>query len=160
MQSILRTTMGTDGIQYTNMGEAFRVAQSELSSSRAREEARKVIVFLTDGDVTRPVNPATGERDVVYAADYARSAANTAKAAEITIYTIGFGDFFASIDDVLDRDLDLIVDLASAPEKSFIAPTIEKLQAVYRDIAEDICEAGPSRIDIIPRSRANFAPYP
>ncbi len=160
VQSIMRTVMGTDGIQYTNMGEAFRVAQAELLSSRAREEARKVIVLLTDGDVTRPVNPETGERDVVYAANYAREAARVAKSQDIIIYTIGFGDFFANVEDVIERDLDLISDLASSPEKSFVAPTIERLQAVYRDIAEDICEAGPARIDIIPRSRANFAPYP
>lgn len=159
-QSILATIMGIDGIQYTNMGEAFRTAQTELFGTRAREEARKVIVFLTDGDVTRPVNPETGERDVEYAANYARQSAAAVKNQEVTIYTIGFGDFFANIEDVIERDIDLIVDLASSPEQSFVAPTIADLRNVYRDIAEDICEAGPARIDIIPRSDANFAPYP
>lgn len=159
-QSILSTVMGSDGVQYTNMGEAFRVAEAELTSSRAREEARKVIVLLTDGDVTRPLNPETGERDIEYAADFARQAAATVKQQEIIVYTIGFGDFFANVDDLIERDRELITDLASSPRHSFIAPTIADLRSVYSDIAEDICEAGPSRIDIIPRSSANFAPYP
>lgn len=160
ISSILTTRMGTDGTQYTNMGEAFRVAQAELLSSRAREEARKVIVILTDGDVTRPVNPETGERDIQYAANYAREAADEAKLAGITVYSIGFGDFFANVSDVIERDLDLIEDLASSPAQSFVAPTISQLQAVYRDIAEDICESGPARFDIIPRTYGHFAPYP
>jgi Mg-chelatase subunit ChlD len=158
--AILQTKMGTDGVQFTNMGEAFKVAQAELLSTRARDNARKVIVFLTDGDVTRPLNPETGQRDIVYAANYARQAAEEAKQNEIVVYTIGFGDFFANISDAIDRDVTLIADLASSPQQSFLAPTIQQLTAVYREIAEDICEAGPSRIDIIPRSGATFAPYP
>ena len=140
------------------MGAAFREAFRELQSARARDDARKVIVFLTDGDVTRPVNPVTGLRDVEYAAQYARDNAQAAKDREVTIYTIGFGDFFLEIEDILDRDLGLVRDLASDPGKSFIAPTVAELERVYRNIAEDICEEGPARIDIIPRTGANFAP--
>jgi len=155
VSAIDMTQMGTDGVQYTNMGEAIATAQAELTSNRHRDTARKVIVFLTDGDVTRPLNPVTGERDIAYAADFARTAAAAAKAEDITIYTIGFGDFFAQIDNVLDRDVDLVQDLASDPTKSFLAPTISELESVYRDIAEDICEDGPARIDIIAKPPAD-----
>lgn len=159
-QAILSTQMGTDGIQYTNMGEVFRVAGAELLSQRAREEARKVIVFLTDGDVTRPLNPTTGERDVEYAANYARNAANEVKAKDVTIYTIGFGKEFTGDPTIILRDTNLIADLASSPSQSFIAPTVADLEAVYREIAQDICEEGPTKIDIIPRVSGYFAPYP
>ena len=158
-QAIAETTMGTDGIQYTNMGAAFDVAFQELRGPRARGDARKAIVFLTDGDVTRPVNPETGERDVEYAGSFARQSANRAKDAGVTIYTIGFGDFFKEIENVLDRDIQLVEDLATDPDKSYIAPTISELQQVYTNIAEDICEDGPTRVDILPNSGSSFI-YP
>ncbi len=157
-QAIAATRMGTDGIQYTNMGAAFRVALEELRGPRGRGDARKVIVFLTDGDVTRPVNPETGLRDVAYARQYALDNAQAAKDLNVTIYTIGFGDFFLEIEDVLDRDIDLVRELASEPERAFIAPTLAELATVYSEIAEDICEDGPTRIDIIPKTGSNFVP--
>ena len=157
-QSIAETAIGTDGIQYTDMGAAFRVATQELRGSRGREDARKVIVFLTDGDVTRPVNPETGQRDIAYARQYALDNAQEAKEQDITIYTIGFGDFFLEIDDVLDRDVDLIKELASGPEYSYIAPNLTKLDEVYTEIAEDICEEGPARIEFLPVTGYNFVP--
>ncbi len=157
-QAIQATAMGEDGVQYTNMGEAFTAALSELTSVRHREEARKVLVFLTDGDVTRPLNPATGEPDREYAANFARTAANAAKAENVTIYTIGFGDFFSGDQDSVDRDVDLIRDLASEPTQYFAAPTIAELEAVYQEIANDLCEEGPTRIEVITKTSTNFAP--
>ena len=156
--AIANTTIGSDGIQYTNTGAAFQSAVAELRGPRARADARKVIVFLTDGDVTRPVNPDTGERDVEYASQYALDNAQVAKDNNVTIYSIAFGDFFLEIEDVLDRDVQLVEDIASSPEHFFMAPTIADLQSVYADIAEDICEDGPTRIDIIPNTGDNFAP--
>ena len=156
--AISNTQIGTDGIQYTNTGAAFRVAGEELRGPRARVDARKVIVFLTDGDVTRPVNPETGVRDVEYAQQYARDNAQLVKDANVTVYSIAFGDFFLEIEDVLDRDVQLVEDLASSPEQFYLAPTIAELRQVYADIAEDICEDGPTRIDIIPVTGDNFAP--
>ena len=156
--AIQATAMGEDGVQYTNMGEAFSAALGELTSARHREEARKVLVFLTDGDVTRPVNPVTLEPDREYAANFAKTAAEAAKAENVTIYTIGFGDFFSGGQDSVERDVDLIRDLASDPSQYFAAPTIAELEAVYQEIANDLCEEGPTRIEIITKTSTNFAP--
>lgn len=156
--AISGTVMGEDGIQYTNMGAAFAEAASELSSSRHRDDARKVIIFMTDGDVTRPLNPETGERDVEYAANFAREAAAEAKAAGIMVYTIGFGDFFGELDDAIDRDVQLIVDLASEPRMYYEAPTVADLNRVYQEIASDICEDGAAVIDIVPKTDMLFTP--
>jgi Mg-chelatase subunit ChlD len=158
LQAISNVEMGKDGTQYTNMGEAFAVALAELTSSRHREDARKVIVFLTDGDVTRPVNPATGEADREYAASYALEMATKAKDDNVTIYTIGFGDLFSGDDTELDRDISLIKDLASDPSLYFSAPNIAELEEVYRQIASSLCEEGPSRIEVITKTKTNFAP--
>jgi Mg-chelatase subunit ChlD len=156
--AIQNTKMGEDGVQYTNMGDAFAVALTELTSSRHRDNARKVLVFLTDGDVTRPVNPQTGEPDRLYAANYALEMAKKAKDAEVTIYTIGFGDFFNSEGSEVARDIELIKSLASDPALYFEAPTVAKLQAVYQQIANDLCEEGPTKIEIITKTSTNFAP--
>lgn len=157
ISAIAGTRMGEDGVQYTNMGEAFKVALRELQSGRHRDNARKVIVFLTDGDVTRPLNPA-GERDVAFAAQFARDNASLAKDDGVLIYTIGFGDFFLQVDGVIDRDVQLIKDLASEEQMYFEAPTIADLQRVYQEIANDICEDGVAVIDIVPKTDATFAP--
>ncbi len=156
--AIEATKMGEDGVQYTNMGAAFSSAFAELVSPRHRDDARKVVIFLTDGDVTRPVNPATGLADREYAANFARTQAALAKEANVTVYTIGFGDFFSGKGEEVKRDIDLIRDLASDPSLYFEAPTIAELQAVYQEIANDLCEEGPTRIEIITKTSTNFAP--
>jgi Mg-chelatase subunit ChlD len=156
-ESINKTVMGTDGTQYTNMGAAIDAALIELTSTRHREDARKVIVFLTDGDVTRPLNPNTGLADREYAATFARSMAAKAKAADVTLYTIGFGDVFSTVDAV-ERDVALIEDLASDPANFFTAPSIAELESVYEKIAGELCEEGPTRIEVITKTSTNFAP--
>lgn len=157
-EAVMGVRMGTDGVQYTNTGEAFRVAAAELASERKRADARKVIVFMTDGDITRPLNPATGQSDREYAANYARAAALAAREANATIYTIGFGDFFTVMDSAVERDLKLIRDLASGPEFYFEAPTVADLSRVYSEIATGICEEGPTRFDVLPKAPTTFAP--
>lgn len=158
MEAISAVSMGADGIQYTNMGDAISIAASELTGSRHRADARKVIVFLTDGDVTRPVNPDTGKADRDYAAGYAKAAAEAAKTKDVIIYTIGFGDFLRAADGEVARDTSLIKSLASDPGNYFEAPTIADLKRVYKAIATSICEVGPARIEVIPKTEANFTP--
>lgn len=159
LDAIARVAMRQDGIQYTDMNAAIAAAATELTSVRHRDDARKVMIIFTDGDVTRPLN-AAGERDVAYAAEAARAAARAAKDQDITIYTIGFGDFFAPSSDAISRDVALISDLASAPELSYTAPTLADLARVYSEIADAICEEGATRIDVIPKTTTGFPQWP
>lgn len=154
--AIAGVTMGTDGTQYTNMGDAFSVALAELTSARHRSDARKVIVFLTDGDVTRPVNPETGKLDREYAATYAKSSAEKAKEAGVIVYAIGFGDFLTAPSDAVARDTGLIKSFATSPETYFEAPSVADLDRVYQAIATSICEVGPARIEVIPKTDTAF----
>lgn len=157
-QAAIGVTMGKDGTQYTNMGEAFATALAELTSERHRDDARKVIIFLTDGDVTRPVNPATNELDREYAAAYAQEKANLAKDASVIIYTIGFGQALQKDDGSMTRDIELIRSLASEPNLYYEAPTAADLEKVYTEIATGLCEAGPTKIEVIPKNQPVFAP--
>lgn len=156
-EAIAGTKMGTDGTQYTNLAAALDVAYTELISSRHRDTARKVIILLTDGDITRPLNPTTGVSDREYAATAAKTIAAKAKEENVTVYTIGFGDFFATTEAVA-RDVALIRDIASTPENFYTAPTIADLTEVYKAIASDLCEDGPTRVEVITKTSANFAP--
>jgi Mg-chelatase subunit ChlD len=157
VEAIAGVTMGTDGTQYTNMGDAFSAALAELTSPRHRDDARKVLVFMTDGDVTRPLNPATNKPDRVHAAAYAQAAAAQAKAAGVTIFSIGFGDFLTAPSGEVARDTSLIQSFASSPEHYFEAPTVADLERVYQEIASAICEVGPARIEVIPKTSTGFA---
>lgn len=156
--AVSSTVMGTGGVQYTNMGEAFSSATAELISERHRADARKVIVFMTDGDVTRPINPDTGLQDREYAGNYAKEKASLAKKENVTIYTIGFGDSFGESGGDVTRDISLIKDLASDPSYYYEAPTATQLQEVYQQIAESICESGTSKIEVIAKTPTNFTP--
>jgi Mg-chelatase subunit ChlD len=157
-KAAIEVTMGKDGTQYTNMGEAFSTALAELTSERHRDNARKVIIFLTDGDVTRPLNPATNELDRDYAATYALEKAKIAKDAAVTIYTIGFGQALQKEDGSMTRDIELIRNLASEPELYYEAPTVADLEMVYKQIATGLCEEGPTKIEVIPKIRPIFTP--
>lgn len=156
--AIASITMGTDGVQYTNMGDAIKAAYEELLSERHRDNARKVIILMSDGDVTMPFNPETGEIDRAYAAAYAERQAAAAKANETTIYTIGFGDFLRNPGPDLTRDTALLRGLSSGAGYYFEAPTITELSQVYQTIASGLCEEGEVRIEIIPKTAANFTP--
>lgn len=156
--AIRRITMGADGIQYTNLGEALTAAYVELTSERHRDNARKVIILMSDGDVTMPFNPETGEIDRAFAATYAREQAAVAKSSETSIYTIGFGDFLRNPGPDLLRDTALLQELSSGDGYYFEAPTANDLASVYQTIASGLCEEGPPRIEIIPKTATNFTP--
>ncbi len=157
-EALERVSMGEDGVQYTNMGAAFDSALGELLSTRHRPDARKVIIFLTDGDVTRPLNPKTGLADREYASEFARASAKKAQAEDVTVYTIGFGELFTKEGEEVLRDVALIKDLASGPDFYFTAPGASELEAVYKEIANDLCEEGPTRIEVITKTSTNFTP--
>ena len=156
--SIKGTKMGEEGVQYTNIGEAFSVALKEFATERHREDARKVIILMTDGDVTRPVNPETGLADRDYAAKFALEKANEAKNKNVTVYTIGFGDFFNDINESVERDTELIKNMSTSKDHYFEAPTVQDLENVYKEIAGDICEVGSLSVDIITKTKTNFTP--
>jgi Mg-chelatase subunit ChlD len=125
---------------FTNTGDAIIAAQAELQSSRKNENARQVIVLLTDGLATAP-DP---DPDA-----HARVAAESARAAGTILYTIGLGT---------SVNMEFLRNLASEPKFAFTAPTTDTLGTIYDTITASICEEGPSRIDVIPKGRTNFTP--
>jgi Mg-chelatase subunit ChlD/DNA-binding beta-propeller fold protein YncE len=110
--AIVRAVSAVQASGDTNIGEAIRTAATELASSRARPGAQRVIVLLTDG---RPQSPTE-----------ARSQAILARAAGITLFTIGLG---------ADLDPDLLRELAGSDDRYFGAPTEADLAHIFTRIA-------------------------
>lgn len=138
-QSILATKIRTDGVQYTNIGDALARARSEFQSQRRNPAAKPVVVLLTDGAPTYPKDPS--DRD--FPAKYARQVADVLKLEGVTIFTIGLGN---------DLNETLLRDIASSPEQYFRAATGAELLGIYQSIARAVCVKPPPLIEIIPRA--------
>ncbi|MEN9920973.1 MAG: hypothetical protein RL538_866 [Candidatus Parcubacteria bacterium] len=127
---------------YTNTGAALVMAQNELNSERHNKDARRVVVILTDGMPT-----AKGDTTNVVA--QAKMAAEQLTADAIEVYAIGLGK---------GVNLDFIKEIASSEETAFYAPTTADLDSIYSTITSSLCESGTTRIDVIAKTKTNFAP--
>ncbi len=127
---------------YTNTGEGIKAAAAELLSERHNNDARKVLVVLTDGLATAPGDTAEAEK-------YALDAAVEAKNSEIEIYTIGLGE---------SVKMEFLSTLASSPEQSFQALDRAEVDRIYQTITSALCEEGAAVIDIVPKSTSGFVP--
>lgn len=122
----------------TNTAAGLTAALGELTSPRNNVDARNVVILLTDGLATAPSpNPDAA----------ATSAAARLKDANVTVFTIGLGS---------GVNADFLRSVASSPEQAFLAPTTATLGQIYQTITAAICEDGPARIDIIPKTITNF----
>lgn len=121
----------------TNIGDAIVFAREELVSPRHNNNARKILVLLTDGLANAP-----GDEPEVYA----RAEAAAAKGEDVTLFTIGLGN---SVNEAF------LTDLASSDAHALFAADPATLDQVYRDISSAICEDGPAVIDIIPKTRGD-----
>lgn len=120
---------------YTNIGAAINEATNALSALET-SDVEKVLVLLTDGVANYPLDPG-GEV-------FAEQAADRAKTAGITLYTIGLGD---AVNETFLRTI------ASSPEHYFGAMRTDQLAAIYEEIAASVCERGPAVISIFPQPK-------
>ncbi len=118
----------------TNIGDAIALAQNEFLSQRHSQNARKVLVLLTDGKATGPGNAPEA---------YALKAAEVARAAGIAIFTIGLGN------EVNDSFLAAI---ASDKTREYKAASAANLSTIYQSISTALCEEGATVIDVIPKT--------
>lgn len=126
---------------YTNTVEALLTAQAELNSVRHNQDARRVLVLLTDGLPT-----ASGDADVIA---LSVETATALSADNIELYAIGLGQ---------NVDQTFINKIASEGTKSYFAPTAADLNKIYTEITSSLCESGPTKIDVIAKTKTNFAP--
>ncbi len=127
---------------YTNTGEGIKAAAAELQSARHNENARKVMVVLTDGLATAPGTTEEAET-------FALEEALAAKDSGTNIYAIGLGD---------SVKMEFVSAVASAPAQGFQAISAGDVDRIYQTITSAICEQGPAVIDIVPKSTSGFVP--
>jgi Mg-chelatase subunit ChlD len=137
-EAIDNISIGTQGIQQTNITEALSKSLEELSSSRKRDGIPSVMVLLTDGVATFPQK--SGEPD--YPESSALSLGQLIKDRGIRLFTIGLGK---------DLNEGFLTSLASSPDDFYLAPTAKELNEIYAQIATKICQKKPAVIEIIPR---------
>lgn len=126
----------------TNTGEAIIRAREEINSSRHNENARKVVVILSDGLAT------SGGDDPE---QFAKDEAQKLEEQDVEVFTIGLG---RDVNDAFLRDI------ATAPSYYYKAPTSKDVNRIYGLISEAICEDGASVIEVIPKVKSNFPSYP
>ena len=129
--------IATDGPQNTNIGEGILAALDELSI-RHSEISKPVIVLLTDGIPSHPVK----EGDPAFAENYALEQSKKARENSIELYVIGLGTKVNSM---------FLKTLASSPDHYFETAEKGELEKIYRNIATQICNLGPTKIQIIPK---------
>lgn len=145
--TILNLTINpAEEVGYTNTVAALEVAASELNSANHNPDARRAMVLLTDGLPTDPDD----SRAIVSEAE---TLAAELDLSGIEIYAIGLGE---------SVDRDFVRTIASSPDTAFFAPTGASLEAdlanIYATITGSLCETGPTRIDVIAKTAANFTP--
>ncbi len=116
----------------TNIGDAIKIANTELTDGKANPDAAKVEILLTDGKANKPAGPGFGEWPADVA--YAKSKADEAKNKGIKIFTIGLGN------DVNTSMLEHIASTTGA--QYYFAPTSADLQEIFKSITSTFCAKG------------------
>lgn len=124
----------------TNTAAVFKKAVEAFSAANGNPNARKVLVLLTDGLATAPEDKPE---------ETAIQSAAALKRGNITIYTIGLGD---------KVNMDFLKKLATEPDFAYQAVDSSQVDDIYKTITSGLCESGPTRIDIIPKTDAFFTP--
>lgn len=117
----------------THTGDGIRLSAEELTSSRHNENARKVMILLTDGKATAP-------GDETAARTYAEEEAVRAKEADVEVFTIGLGE---------NVDRQTLSVLATDRAHEFFTADRRELESIYTSISSALCEDGPAVIEVI-----------
>lgn len=133
--SIDKIDLSTSSAQ-TNIAEGLSSALKEVTSNQ--DDAKKVIIMLTDGQPTEP----TKQNEPDYPKTFAQSVAKNIVNSQIEFYTIGLG---SEVSDSFLRGL--VVD----SNHYFRAPTKENLSSIYKSISSSICAKRPAVVNVIYR---------
>ncbi len=132
----------SDETGFTNTVAGISAAATELASPRHGNDSRRAVVLLTDGLPTAP-----GDTSAIL--EETRLAAKTLSGAGVEVYAIGLGK---------GVDAPFIESLASSEKNAYLAPQASDLTQIYQQITGSLCESGATRIDVIAKTGANFAP--
>ncbi|TSC90765.1 MAG: hypothetical protein G01um10142_256 [Parcubacteria group bacterium Gr01-1014_2] len=118
-----------DFSKFSNLQKAIAKAVEELTSIRARPNAKKLAILLSDGSINRP--KLNGREDISYAHSQALQEADTAKNKGIVIHTVTVGG------DKADQEL-LAAIAARTGGNNYIATSPINLIPVFEHIASTL----------------------
>lgn len=122
----------------TNTGDALLRAYEEMQTTRHNENARKVVVLLTDGLANAPGD--TPEA-------HALAQAEKLRALDTQVFTIGLGE---RLNEAFLREI------SSTPDMYYRAPSIREIDTIYQSITAAICEDGPAVIEVLAKPVVTF----
>ncbi len=137
-RAVQNITIGQQGTQYTNLGDAVARSAGDLLSPSFAGLTRRVVVLLTDGVATKPEK----KGDDSYPSTYALEQATAAKKAGVELFMVSLGK---------DVNAELLTSMATAPDHYFSAATTKDLAEIYKQIALRICKNQVAVIEVIPR---------
>ncbi len=115
--------------QFTNLQRAIEKAKEELTSVRARPNAKKLAILLSDGNINRP--KLNGRENISYAHTQTLQEADIAKEKGVVIHTIAVGG------DKADREL-LVAIANRTGGNNYIATSPIDLIPIYEHIANNL----------------------
>jgi Mg-chelatase subunit ChlD len=133
-QAIENIAILSGSVQQTNIGDALYVAGQSLSADSAD---RQVIILLTDGIPTEPID----KNNKDYPKIFAKEQADMLLSSGFEIHTIGLGN---------ELDEELLQSLSSNPSYFYKVFNADQAEGIYKRIAQTLCKKNPV-IEIIPR---------
>ncbi len=130
--------LSTTTQEQTNIAAGLTDAFNELKSERGRVDGKKVIVLLTDGLPTLPLDANISDFPVVSA----QQISGIIKSAGVDLYTIGLGKNVSE---------GFLKSISTDDNHFFLAPTKETLTGIYAKIASNLCQKKPNVINVLYR---------
>jgi Mg-chelatase subunit ChlD len=129
---ITGTIYGLAAAGWTNVGAGISVSHRALITISPRSEAVRAAVLLSDGNANCDERGWCGEDRTAVSAEYALERAGDAAAADIRIYTVGFGE-----EEDVNTDLLKTIAITTGGEYYF-APDGDALRSIYLTIALEL----------------------
>lgn len=134
IKTVASLSLSTTTQENTNISSALNDAVTELSS--LDNETKKVIILLTDGIPTLPVDTNNPDFPAISAQQVAKSIQDS----KIDLFTIGLGKNVSE---------GFLKSISTSDSYYYYAPTKEKLSDIYSQISSKLCQKKPNVIDVV-----------
>lgn len=136
IKNVEEMSLGTSSEQ-TNITDGLIEANNQIVSSD-REYSKKVIILLTDGVPTLPLD----KKQIDYPKISAKIEADKILSSGIDIYSIGLGK---------NVDEGFLKNISGTDSRYFFSPNKEYLSSIYKKISSALCQRKPNVINVIYR---------
>lgn len=130
--------LSTTTNEQTNITAGLSDSVAQLETGSIRVESKKVIVLLTDGLPTLPIDPTISDFPTLSAKQVSEAITES----KFELFTIGLGKNVSE---------GFLKSISTDDNHYFLAPTKETLSDIYSKIASSLCQKKPNVINVIYR---------